>query len=142
MPQSQIRRFVVFGSAAFHLALFNIYRIWSMRPDWIALRLAAILSSGQSPPQRKQGRSDCVGKPLLDRLGRDAAHDGIGRNIVCHDSPGADNGPISDGHARQNDRLKSNPDIAADDNISFVVPCVVHTLPVAPTPQRRWERSM
>lgn len=82
---------------------------------------------GPVPPLYfKQIGNGPVGKTLFNGPGGHPAHDGVGRNIFCDHRPGADDCPVTDGHASQYDRLIADPDIIADDDVSFIVPGRCH----------------
>ena len=53
---------------------------------------------------------------FLDRDSRISSHDGIGLDRFGDNRPGSDHGVISDGHAFQDGRVHSDPDVVADDD--------------------------
>lgn len=46
-----------------------------------------------------------VVKPFADAFRRDAGDNGIGRHILRHHGTAADDRAVSNGHARENDRI-------------------------------------
>ena len=58
-------------------------------------------------------------EPLADLACRHSADDRISRNIFRHDSPCSDDRAVADMNAGQNDRLESDPDIVADDDVAL-----------------------
>ena len=53
---------------------------------------------------------------LLNELGRSAAPDFVGRNILIDDTACCYNRAFADRYSRQNDNMSSNPYIVLDDN--------------------------
>ena len=56
---------------------------------------------------------------VADRLGGHAAHHRIGRDILCHHRPGADDCAVSNGHTGQDKGFISDPYIVSDDDVSI-----------------------
>ena len=71
-------------------------------------------------------------KPLADRLCRNAAHNGVGRHILCYYGTGTDNSSITDGHTGENERFIAYSNIVTDDNITLVVPCASDVFYIEP----------
>ena len=61
-------------------------------------------------------------KPPADWFCRNAACNGIRRNILCHQGTGANDCAVSNGHAGEDDGVLGDPHVIADDNISLIVP--------------------
>ena len=62
-------------------------------------------------------------KAPADRFGRNAAHDSVGLHVFGDDGPRADDRSVADMYAGQDHRLVPDPDVAADHDIPFIVPC-------------------
>ena len=60
------------------------------------------------------------------------ADNGIGRNILCHNRPCADDGTVADGHAGKDHRLKADPHLVPHSNIALVIPCLIDLHAVLP----------
>ena len=75
------------------------------------------------PPSQSQQAVDRIRiEPLTDLACRHSAHDRISRNIFRHDSPRSDDRAVADMNASQDDRLESDPDIVADNDIALIFP--------------------
>ena len=74
------------------------------------------------PAQRQQALHRLVVKPPAQGLGRNAAHDGVGRHVLGHHGAGADDRAVADGHAGEDHRLIAHPYVVAEDDVPLVVP--------------------
>ena len=57
------------------------------------------------PADGLQRRDGLLVKPFADAFRRDAGDNGIGRHILRHHGTAADDRAVSNGHARENDRI-------------------------------------
>ena len=89
--------------------------VWNVRPD--------PLFRPVPPFDLQQGRDHVIREAFADRLSRNATNDGVRWDVFCHNGASADDRSVSNGNARQDDRLISDSYVIADDNIAFVVPC-------------------
>ena len=80
------------------------------------------------PFQFKQQFNGSFRKALSYRFCRNAADDGIWRNVLCNDSASPDNGAVSNRNACQNDCFIANPDIISDNNIALIILCICNIL--------------
>src|SRR5882672_10056273 len=75
------------------------------------------------PPRKlREPAGDEVGKPLLDRPRWIAAHDRVGRDVLCHDRTGRDHGAGADRTPRQDHGAVPNPDVMADMDMMLATP--------------------
>jgi hypothetical protein len=54
--------------------------------------------------------------PVTDFSGGDSGDEGVGLHIFGDDGSGGNNGPLSEGHAGQEDAARAEPGIIADDH--------------------------
>ena len=80
------------------------------------------------PPEFQKSGYGFVREAPADWFCRNAADDGIGRHILCHDGTGADDRAVPDGDTGKNDGFVSDPYVIADDDIAFIVPGIRYIL--------------
>lgn len=74
------------------------------------------------PFEIQQSGDGSFRKSFPKGTGGNAAHNGIGRDILCHHRPGADDCAVSNGHTGQDKGFISDPYIVSDDDVPLVVP--------------------
>ena len=75
------------------------------------------------PRELRKPPGDGFGKPRLDRPGRVACNDRVGRDVLGHDGAGRDHRAGADRAAGQDDRAVADPDVMADMDMMFAAPC-------------------